>query len=111
MKKAAMPSVLVVVVLLAVAAMAEAQQPAKVPRVGFLLFPSRSAIAESLDAFRQGMREFGYVEGQNILIEYRYAEGKVDRLPDLAGELVRLKVDVIVVGGGVSAIRSAKNAT
>jgi len=89
----------------------QAQQPAKIPRVGFLLFPSRSAIAEPLDAFRQGMRELGYVEGQNIAIEYRYADGKFDRLPHLAGELVRSQVDVIVAGGGLSAIRSAKNAT
>jgi putative tryptophan/tyrosine transport system substrate-binding protein len=63
----------------------DAHQPVKVPRVGFLLFPSRSSIAEPIDAFRQGMRQFGYVEAQNIVIEYRYAEAKVDRLPDLAG--------------------------
>jgi putative tryptophan/tyrosine transport system substrate-binding protein len=91
--------------------LADAQQPAKVPRVGFLLFPPHSSIAEPLDAFRQGMREFGYVEGQNIVIEYRYADGKFDRLSELAGELVRLKVDVIVAGGGLQAIQSAKNAT
>ena len=89
---------------------AEAQQPKKVPRIGFLLAPSRSALSERVDAFRQGLREHGYVEGQNIVIEYRYAEGKFDRLPDLAADLVRLKVDVIVAAGGIQAIRAAKNA-
>src|ERR671925_2344610 len=89
---------------------AEAQQPKKVPRIGFLLAPSRSALSERVDAFRQGLREHGYVEGQNIVIEYRYAEGKFDRLPALAAELVRLKVDVIVPGGGRST-RAAKKAT
>ncbi|MGH7773306.1 MAG: ABC transporter substrate-binding protein, partial [Candidatus Binatia bacterium] len=91
--------------------MAEAQQAKKVPRIGFLLAPSRSAVSESLDAFQQGLRELGYVEGQNIVTEYRYAEGKFERLPDLATELVRLKVDVIVAAGGIQAIRAAKNAT
>jgi len=91
---------------------AEAQQTGnKVAIIGFLLAPARSAVSESLDAFRQGLRELGYVEGQNIVIEYRYAEGKVDRLPDLAAELVRLKVDVIVAAGGLVAIKPAKNAT
>ena len=90
--------------------MADAQQAKKVPRIGFLLAPSRSAVSESLDAFRQGLRELGYVEGQNILVEYRYAEGKFDRLPDLAAELVRLKVDVIVAAGGSVAIVAAKDA-
>jgi len=91
--------------------LAEAQQPKKVPRIGFLLAPSRSAVSESLDAFRQGLRELGYVEGKNIVIEYRYAEGRLERLPDLASELVRLKVDVIVAAGGMQVIRPAKNAT
>ena len=89
---------------------AEAQQPTKVPRIGFLLAPSRSAVSESLDAFRQGLRELGYVEGQNILIEYRYADGKLERLPDLAAELVHLKIDVIVAGGGM-AVQAAKKAS
>jgi putative ABC transport system substrate-binding protein len=89
---------------------ADAQQPKKVPRIGFLLAPSRSALSERVDAFRQGLRELGYIEGQNIVIEYRYAEGKFDRLPDLAADLARLKVDVIVAAGGVQAIRAAKNA-
>jgi putative ABC transport system substrate-binding protein len=91
--------------------LADAQQPKKIPQVGFLLYPSRSAAAESLDAFRQGMRELGYVEGQNVVIEYRYAEGKFDRLADFAKELVRLQVDVIVASGGLPVIRSVKDAT
>jgi len=89
----------------------EAQQAKKIPRIGFLLAPSRSAVAESVEAFRQGLRDLSYMEGQNIVIEYRYAEGKLDRLPDLAAELVRLKVDVIVAAGGPQAIWPAKNAT
>jgi putative ABC transport system substrate-binding protein len=106
---------LIVVWLIALAIaplrIAEAQQPTKIPRIGFLAAPSRSAISESVEAFRQGLRELGYVEGQNIVIEYRYAEGKFERLSDLAADLVRLKVDVIVAAGGVQAIRPAKNAT
>jgi putative tryptophan/tyrosine transport system substrate-binding protein len=97
-------------VLVMVGAAAHAQQPKKVPRIGFLLAPSRSALSERVEAFRQGLRELGYVEGQNIVIEYRYAEGKFDRLPDLAADLARLKVDVIVAAGGIQAIRAAKNA-
>ena len=96
MKKAAVPSILVAVVLLAVAVIAEAQQPKKVPRIGYLLGGSSSFYSARIDAFRQGLNELGYIEGKNIVIEYRYAEGKADRLPDLAAELVRLKVDVIV---------------
>ena len=98
------------VLLVALSSPSQAQQTKKVPRIGFLLASSRSAVAELLDAFRQGLRELGYVEGQNIVIEYRYAEGKLDRLPALAAQLVRLNVDVIVTG--ISAgTRSAKEAT
>ena len=78
----------------------EAQQPAgKVPRIGFLDSGSASdpLNALRLDAFRQGLRSLGYVEGKNINIEYRYAEGRPERLPELAEELVRLKVDILVV--------------
>ena len=75
------------------------QQAGKVPRIGFLSVTSPSDRPPLLDAFRQRLRELGWVEGQNIVIDYRYAEGRVDRLPDLAAELVRLKVDVIVTGG------------
>jgi len=89
---------------------AEAQQPKKVPRIGYLRQGSPSSAASEDDAFRQGLRDLGYVEGKNILIEYRYAEGKVDRVPDLATELVRLKFDAIVVGGD-RATRAAKEAT
>jgi len=99
------------VLLLALGSPAQAQQAQKIPRIGFLLAPSRSATAEPLDAFRQGLRELGYVNGQNIVIEYRYAEGQFDQLPALAAELVRLKVDLIVAAGGIQAIRPAKNAT
>jgi len=74
-----------------------AQQPAKVPRIGWLAAGSASGVAPLTDAFRQGLRQLGYVEGKNIVIEFRYAEGKFDRLPDLAAEIVHLKVDVIVV--------------
>jgi ABC-type uncharacterized transport system substrate-binding protein len=96
MKRAAVPSILVPVVLLAVGVIAEAQQPTKVPRIGFLGAASASALTGQLDAFRQGLRELGYIEEKNIVVEYRYADGKVDRVAELATELVGLKVDVIV---------------
>jgi putative ABC transport system substrate-binding protein len=80
---------------------AQGQQPAGIPRIGILLAPSASSYSAWVEAFRQRLRELGYVEGKNILIEYRYAEGKYERLPDLAAELVRLKVDVIVTTGAV----------
>jgi putative ABC transport system substrate-binding protein len=90
---------------------AEAQPAAKrVPRIGYLDGASLSANSVRIEALRQGLRELGYVEGQDIAFEWRSAEGKADRLPDLAAELVRLKVDVIVTGG-VGATRPAKAAT
>ena len=89
---------------------AEAQQPKKAPRIGFLIGVSPSAFAARTEAFRQGLRELGYVEGKNMVIEWRYAEGKLDRLPALAAELVRLKVDVIVTAAP-SSTRAAKEAT
>jgi putative tryptophan/tyrosine transport system substrate-binding protein len=111
MKKAAVPSIFVVVVLLAVAVIAEAQQPKKVPRIGWLLLGSpSSANTARNEAFRQGLRDLGYIEGQNLIIEYRDAEGKVDRLPDLAAELVRLKVDAIFTTSTAS-VQAAKKAT
>jgi putative tryptophan/tyrosine transport system substrate-binding protein len=82
-------------VLLLTSSLVEAQQPKKVPRIG-LLAVSRQPVIE---AFRTGLRELGYIEGQNILLEYRYAEGKLERLPELAAELVSLRVDVIVTQG------------
>ena len=109
-KKARVLLILVVVVLLAVGVMAEAQQPTKVARIGYLAPASLSALAARTEAFRQGLRELGYVEGKNIVIEWRSAEGKQDRLPALAAELVRLKVDIIVSGGPIPT-RSAKEAT
>jgi len=89
---------------------AAAQQPAKVPRIGFLGGSAPAALAHSLEAFRQGLRELGYVAGQNIALESRWAEGRFDRLPALAGELVRLRVDLIVTAG-TPAAHAAKEAT
>jgi putative tryptophan/tyrosine transport system substrate-binding protein len=109
MKRAAVPSILVAVVLLALGVTAEAQQ-SKVPRIGFLGAPPASAMSDRIEALRQGLRELGYVEGKNIVIEYRYADGKLDRLPALVAELVRLKVEVIVTAGP-QATRRAKEAT
>src|SRR5689334_19637357 len=97
-------------VLFALSFSVEAQQAKKVPRIGYLTSTSPSAQSTRIDAFRQGLRELGYIEGKNINIEYRYAEGKVDRLPALAAELVRLKVDMIV-SGGPAVTRAAKEAT
>src|SRR6059036_592406 len=99
MKKAAVPSILVAVVLLALGVKAEAQQPKKVPQIGYLTGASRSSMSARTEAFRQGLRELGYVEGKNIVIEWRFAEGNPDRTPTLLADLVRLKVDVIVTGG------------
>jgi len=110
MRKTGVSSILFFVVLLAIAVIAEAQQPKKVARIGFLAAVSHSANSARFEAFRQGLRELGYVEDKNIVIEWRYAEGKLDRLPALAAELVRLKVDVIVSGGS-TATRPAKEAT
>src|SRR5437867_1076745 len=100
----------IVVALTMCGARAEAQQPTKVPRIGFLSAASPSTVSARVEAFRQGLRELGYVEGKNIFIEWRFAEGKSDRLSALAAELVRLKVDVIVSGAPTST-RSAKQAT
>ena len=92
-------------------AVAVAQQPKKVPRIGYLSSGDAARESARSEALRAGLRELGYIEGQNIAIEYRYAEGKRDRYPELAAELVRLKVDIIVVAGGVAPIQAAKNAT
>src|SRR3990170_7396155 len=97
--------------LLALPFPAWAQQPKKVPRIGYLsAFDAATESARS-EGIRLALRERGYIEGQNIAIEYRYAEGKRDRYPELAAELVRLKVDIIVVAGGFIPIRAAMNAT
>src|SRR5215813_4691030 len=89
---------------------ARAQQAKKIPRIGYLS-PSDSATDSTLsEAIRRALLELGYIDGQNIAIEYRHAEGKVDRFSELAAELVRLKVDVIVAAGGNRIILAAKNA-
>jgi putative ABC transport system substrate-binding protein len=95
---------------LATVPLAQSQQSMKIPRIGHLSAVSPSSISDRIKAFRQGLRDLGYVEGKNILIEYRYAEGKLDRLRDLAAELVRLKVDIIVTGGSQTT-HPAKDAT
>src|SRR5262245_24398224 len=89
---------------------AAAQLAGNVHRIGYLSGGSATA-SPSREAFRQGLRELGWVEGKNIVIEYRFAEGRHDRLPDLAAELVRLRVDVIVGAGGTPQTMAAKNAT
>jgi putative tryptophan/tyrosine transport system substrate-binding protein len=96
--------------LLPLCSSAQAQQSKKVARIGYLSVLSPASDFARIEAFREGLRQAGYTDGQNTAIESRYAEGKLNRLPDLAGELVRLKVDVIVVGGS-TATRAAKNAT
>ena len=96
--------------LLATPFAVEAQQAKKIPRIGFLSAASPAVLSARTEAFRQGLRELGYVEGKNIVIEWRYAEGKLDRLRELAAELVRLKVDVIVTAAP-SSTRAAKEAT
>ena len=111
MKRAAVPSILVAVVLLAVAVIAEAQQPKKVPRIGYLSATDPATESARSEAIRQALRERGYIEGQNIASEYRYAERKQDRAPELAAELVRLKVDIIVVAGGPTWVQAVKKAT
>src|SRR5690348_6451153 len=90
---------LLTAILLVSINIAEAQQPERIPHIGFLGVNSPSTISARIDAFWQGLRELGYVEGKDIVIEYRWAEGNFDRLPSLAGELVRLKVDIIVTVG------------
>ena len=89
----------------------EAQQPKKVPRIGYLAAGDPASELPRAEAIRLALRELGYTEGQNIAIEYRYAEGKLDQAPEYAADLVRLKLDVIVVAGGDPWIRAAKNAT
>ena len=96
--------------LFALSLSAEAQQPTKIPRIGYLGATSPAATAARIDAFKQGMRELGYVEGKTIVIDYRWAEGKLDLIPGLAAELVRLNVDVIVTAGPADT-KGAKQAT
>jgi putative ABC transport system substrate-binding protein len=110
MKRVAVRSILLGGLLLAVSSMVEAQQPKKVPRIGFLALTPPAALSTRVEAFQKGLRELGYSEGKNISIDYRFAEGEADRLPALAAELVRLKVDVIVTSGPIPT-RAAKEAT
>jgi putative ABC transport system substrate-binding protein len=103
--------VTITLIILAAAFTADAQQPGKVSRIGYLSNADAATDSARAGGIRLALREFGYIEGQNIAFEYRFAEGKVDRAPELAAELVRLKVDIIVVGSGDQWIRAAKNAT
>jgi putative tryptophan/tyrosine transport system substrate-binding protein len=96
--------------LFALSVSAEAQQPARIPRIGYPASGSPSMSPEFREAFRQGLRDLGYVEGKNIVIEYRWAEGNFDRMAALTVELVRLKVDVILAGNSAIA-RAARKAT
>jgi len=97
--------------LFALSSSASAQEPKKVFRIGYLVIGDATSESARSEAIRLTLRERGYIEGQNIAIEYRYAEGKRDRYGELAAELVSLKVDIILVSGGDVAIRAAKNAT
>jgi putative tryptophan/tyrosine transport system substrate-binding protein len=108
--KAGLSSIPIAVVLLALGVIAEAEQPKKVPRIGFLAAVSPSTISARVKAFQQGLRDLGYVEGRNIVIEWRYAEEKRDSVSELAAELVRLQLNVIVTAGPAST-RPAKEAT
>jgi ABC-type uncharacterized transport system substrate-binding protein len=97
--------------LFALCVTAEAQQPKKVIRIGYLSSGNSASESARAEGIQLALRELGYIEGQNIAIEYRYAEGNQDRFPELAAQLVRLKVDIIVVAGGNILVRAAKNAT
>ena len=109
--KAALASLLFVGALLAFAITAEGQQPKKVPLIGYLSSGDATSESTRSEGIRLALRELGYIEGQNITVEYRYSERKVDRARAHAVELVGLKVDIIVVAGGNSWVRAAKNAT
>jgi putative ABC transport system substrate-binding protein len=97
--------------MLALASFAEAQQPRKVTRIGYLSSGDATSESTRSEAIRLALRGLGYIDGQNIAFEYRYAEGKFERHPELAAELVRLKVDIVVIAGGAIPVRAAKNAT
>jgi putative tryptophan/tyrosine transport system substrate-binding protein len=109
-RRAVVFNCLLLTVVLLTACLVEAQQPKKVPRIGFLSALSPEGVPTWVEAFRQGLRELGYVEGNNIVVEWRYAETKLDRLPSLANELVSVKVDVIVAAGP-AVTRAVKEAT
>ena len=110
MKKAALSSILIAVVMITVAVVAEAQQSKKTFRIGYIAGRTPSTDTD-VEPIRLALRESGYVEGQNIVIEHRYTDGKSGRYPELLADLVRLKVDLILVAGGDATIRAAMNAT
>src|SRR5262244_2678139 len=111
MNKRKLGSFALCAMLFALCQSTEAQQPKKVPLIGYLSNADPATDSARAGGLRLALHELGYIEGQNIAIEYRYAEGKVDRASELAAELVRLKVDIIVVASGDQWIRAAKNAT
>ena len=104
-------SLVIGILFFALCVSADAQQPKNVPRIGYLSSQEPAREFARAEAIRQALRERGYIEGQNIAIESRYAEGKRDRYSELAAELVHLKVDIIVVVGGAMTVRAARNAT
>ena len=104
-------SAVMTILFLATVHFAQAQQPKKVPRIGYLSIGDPATESTRAEAIRLALRALGYIEGQNIATEYRYAEGKGHRIPELAAELVRLQVDIIVVTGGNDRIQAVKNAT
>ena len=110
MKQAGVTSIFIAVVLLAAGVIAGAQQTGKVHRIGYLSAASAESDKNRFAAFQRRMQELGYSEGKNIVIEQRYAPGQSEKIPEMLGELLRLKIDVLVVYGDV-AIRAAKNAT
>jgi putative ABC transport system substrate-binding protein len=103
-------SVMLALVILTAPLIAEAHQPKNVPRIGLLITNSRAAESTSIEAFHRGLQALGYVEGQNIIMEYRYADGNLEQLPQFAAELVRLNVGVIVTTGSPPT-RAAQQAT
>jgi putative ABC transport system substrate-binding protein len=111
MRKAVWSLILVAAVLLTVTVIAEAQQPKKIHRIGYLSSETAAGESTRSEAIRLALRELGYIEGQNIAVEFRYGEGKLDRAPEPLAELARLKVDIIVITGGEAWIREAQNAT
>src|SRR5215813_4671220 len=110
MNKRKLGSFAVCAMLFALGSSAEAQQPTKVPAIGYLTGSSPSSEAQRFEGFRQGLRDLGYIEGKNILLEFRYAEGNRDRIPSLLAELVQHKVDVLV-SVNLEALRAAKQST
>ena len=105
------PSWLLVTILLTASPVVHAQQPQKVPRLGYLAAPDSATESARAEGMRRALRELGYIEGKTIAIEYRYSDGKLERAADVAAEMLRLNLDLIVVAGGDPWVRAAKNAT